>query len=135
MYRSALTSSRLSLASYTSGLHGAGSYAVEGLPFPVIMGTTYNKDPQGRVIVDRINRLPFGNTLDISVLGNAQAKHRLGLDIAVRYKNFRLTALAEYRGGYKIYNAGGSTLDFSGSSIRTHGEIQPRAFRIPELCI
>jgi len=106
---------RLSLASYTSG---AGSYAVKGLPFPVIMGTTYKRDPEGRVIVDRTTGYPSVTT-DISVLGNAQAKHRLGLDIAVRYKNFRLTALAEYRGGYKIYNSGGSTLDFSGSSIRT----------------
>lgn len=93
-------------------------YANKGYYFPVLMGTDYNRDPQGRIIVDRITGYP---SLDptIRVLGNTVPKHRLGLDVEVIWKNFRFWALAEYRGGYYIYHNGGATMDFSGSSIRT----------------
>jgi outer membrane receptor protein involved in Fe transport len=93
-------------------------YAVPGHGFPVLMGPDYVRDPQGRVIVDRISGYP---TLDDSliILGNSQPKHRLGLDLEIKFKALRLWVLAEYRGGYSIYHDMGSTMDFSGSSIRT----------------
>jgi TonB-linked SusC/RagA family outer membrane protein len=93
-------------------------YANKGFYFPVLMGTDYHRDPQGRIIVDRITGYP---SLDptIRVLGNTNPKHRVGLDLEVSYKGWRFWALAEYRGGYYVYHNGGSTMDFSGSSIRT----------------
>jgi outer membrane receptor protein involved in Fe transport len=93
-------------------------YAQPGLFFPVLMGTDYVRDDEGRVIVDRLTGYP---TLDptLKVLGNTNPKHRLGLDLEVKYKSFRLWALAEYRGSYYVYHDMGSTMDFSGSSIRT----------------
>ncbi len=61
---------RLALATYGST---AGSYAVSGYAFPVIMGYDYNRDPQGHVIIDPSNGLPTQSDT-ISILGNAVAK-------------------------------------------------------------
>jgi hypothetical protein len=107
--------SRLSLGAYSSG---AGSYAVAGQPFPVLMGTTHRRDTQGRIIVNRITGYPSA-TDTISILGSATPKHILGVNLSARFKSVRLSALAEYRGGHYIYNAGGSTFDFSGSSYNS----------------
>lgn len=105
---------QLQLGAYGSG---AGSYAVKGQPFPVIMGTTHERDDQGRIIVDPTSGYPT-ETQNISVLGNAAPKHILGVDLGIAWKNLYLSALAEYRGGYDYFFAG-STIDFSGSSIAT----------------
>ena len=103
------------------GLSTGGSaqvYAIPELYFPVLVGTDYIRDDQGRVVVDAITGYPTGTT-DGNILGNTNPKHRLGLDVEIKYKSFRLWALGEYRGGYYFYNDMGSTMDFSGSSIRT----------------
>jgi TonB-linked SusC/RagA family outer membrane protein len=106
---------RLGLAIYGST---AGSYAVAGQTFPVIMGFDYQRDPEGRVIVDQLTGLPTKSDT-ISILGNAVAKHRLSLDGAVRWKNFSFSVLFEYRGGYQVYNAMGPEMDWSGTGYRT----------------
>lgn len=94
------------------------SYAIEGMPFPVLRGTDYLRDPEGRVIVDAITGYPVGRE-DGVIFGNSNPKHRTGLDLEVRYKGFRLWALAEYRGGFYVFHNGGTDMDFSGSSSRT----------------
>jgi TonB-linked SusC/RagA family outer membrane protein len=104
----------LPVASYSSG---AGSYAIPGYQFPVIYGTDY-KRYQGHVIVDAVTGLPEVNQT-LQVLGSAAVKNQLGLDANVRYGSLSLYVLFEYRGGNKIYNAGGPTYDWSGTSIRT----------------
>ena len=106
---------QLALATYSSG---TGSYAVPGLAFPVIMGTDYQRDPQGRVIVNATTGLPLVNQT-LQVLGSASPKDNMGLDFTIVYKHFRLYTLFEYRGGNKIYNAMGPDLDWSGMGIRT----------------
>ncbi len=105
---------KLALSSNGSG----ASYAVAGKAFPVIMGFDYKRDLAGHVIVSGVTGLPT-KTDAISVLGNATAKNRLGLDGAVRYKQFRFSILFEYRGGYQIFNSMGTEMDWSGTGIRT----------------
>lgn len=103
------------------GLSTGGSAQVNAVPgylFPILLGTDYIRDDQGRVIVDATTGYPVGVTQN-NVLGNTVPKHRLGLDFELKYKAFRLWILAEYRGGYFVYHDMGSTMDFSGSSIRT----------------
>jgi TonB-linked SusC/RagA family outer membrane protein len=96
----------------------AGSYAVPGLTFPVIMGTDYERDPKGRVVVDGSSGTPIiDNTL--KVLGSAAIKDQLGIDLNASYKNIHFFVLFEYRGGNKIYNNGGTTYDWAGTGIRT----------------
>jgi TonB-linked SusC/RagA family outer membrane protein len=107
---------RLSLATY--GADGPGSYAVAGQVFPVIMGFDYLRDPQGHVIVDALTGLPTKSDT-ISILGNATPKHRLGVDGAIKFKNFSFSFLFDYRGSYQVYNSMGPELDWSGTGYRT----------------
>lgn len=97
---------------------GAQSRAIEGYEFPSFQGTAYKRDPEGRIIVDRNTGYPSAAESPV-VFGRATPKHRLGLNTYLNYKNVSLSVIAEYRGGYYIYNNAASTLDFSGSSIRT----------------
>lgn len=99
-------------------LGNAGIYAVKGQAFPMLKGTTYKRDDQGRVIVDAITGFP-SVTSSLSELGNTEPKHRLGLDATAAYKGFRLAGLFEYRGGFVMYNGGSTGYDFSGAGIRS----------------
>jgi TonB-linked SusC/RagA family outer membrane protein len=105
----------------TLGAYGSleGTYAVEGQPFPVLMARTHVRDDQGRIIVNSITGYPTG-TQTVSVMGSATPTDILALDLSVRFmKNLRFSALAEYRGGNYIYNAGGGGFEFSGAGINT----------------
>ena len=104
----------LAIASYGDG---SGAYAVPGYQFPEIMGFDYQRY-QGHVIVDPITGLPRVNQ-SLQVLGSAAVRDQLGLDLTARYKRWNFYVLFEYRGGNKIFNAGGPTYDWSGTSIRT----------------
>lgn len=97
---------------------GSLTFAVAGELFPVLIGSDYLRDPQGRIIVDRKSGYPSVDP-NTKILGNTNPKQRLGLDFTFKYKNFRIWALGEYRGGFVIYQNGGGTYDFSGSSART----------------
>ena len=109
---------RLGLVTYPNYGSGTGSFAVPGYSFPVILGNDYARDPQGRVIVDAVTGRPqAGNAL--VYLGNANTKNRLSLDLTVRFKQFRLYTLFEYRGGNKAFNIMGQSLDWAGTGIRT----------------
>ncbi len=96
----------------------ANIVAQVGESFPLLKGTTYNKDAQGRIIVDRITGLPSATTAT-STLGITEPRHRLGLDMSVDYKGFRLATVFEYRSGNVIYTGGSTGYDFSGAGIRT----------------
>ncbi|TKK70975.1 SusC/RagA family TonB-linked outer membrane protein [Ilyomonas limi] len=107
---------RLSLATYGNG---SGSYAVAGYAFPVIMGTDYQRDDEGHVIVDAKTGTPLIDET-IRVLGSAVAKNRVSLDAGITlFQNFHISTLFEYRGGYKIYNSMGGELDWAGTGYRT----------------
>ena len=93
-------------------------FAIEGETFPVLVGSIYNKDDQGRIIVNRTTGYPSVQEEKV-ILGNTTPKHRLGVNTEFLYKGFRLYALAEYRGGYSILYDGGGSFDFSGSGITT----------------
>ncbi|MFB9865042.1 SusC/RagA family TonB-linked outer membrane protein [Rufibacter immobilis] len=97
---------------------GAQVYAIAGERFPVLLGNDYLRDEQGRVIVDRITGFPASSSTQVN-LGNTEPFHRLGADAEVRFKNFRLTALFEYRGGFYRYHNSSASLSFSGSSAET----------------
>jgi len=105
----------LALGGYGSG---AGSYAAKGEAFPIIKGYGYNRDPQGRIIVDRITGYP-SRTEELINLGAALPTHTLGLNLTLSYKDLSFYASGEYRTGNYIYNSGGGSFDFSGSGINT----------------
>lgn len=94
-------------------------YAEVGKEINQIVVSDYARDPQGRVIVDVNTGYPSAAAVSQN-LGNTIPKHRLGLDLNVRWKDFSLSSLFEYRGGYNYAAIDlGSSLDFGGSSARS----------------
>jgi TonB-linked SusC/RagA family outer membrane protein len=96
----------------------ATSYAVVGQLYPIIEGNDWVRDPQGQVIVNSITGLPSISSA-ITNLGNATPKDILGITTSVTWKNFTLTATADFRGGYKTYNTIGQFMAFTGTSSYT----------------
>jgi len=105
----------LALGSYGGS---TGSYAVKGEAFPIIKAYGYNRDPQGRIIVDRVTGYP-SRTEQLINLGAALPTHTLGLNLELSYKDLSFYVSGEYRTGNYIYNNGGSSFDFSGAGINT----------------
>jgi TonB-linked SusC/RagA family outer membrane protein len=106
--------SRLALSSGGT----AQTYAQAGMLYPVLLGSAFQRDPEGRIIVDARTGYPSA-TQSIQYLGNTSPKHILGLNTSVNFKGLRLAAVAEYRGGYAIFNSGADGFEFSGSGERT----------------
>jgi TonB-linked SusC/RagA family outer membrane protein len=94
----------------------ANSFAVLGQPYPVIESYDWNRDAQGHVIVDAVTGEPTKSST-LSILGQANPKDILGITTTVGWKRFSLSATADYRGGYKIFNTIGSSIDFSGNGL------------------
>ena len=87
------------VALYSAG--NVGIYAVRGQKYPVIKGTGYQRDDQGRIIVDA-NGDPRATNSFIN-LGNANPKYTLTFNTNFRYKNWELSATMDYRTGHKFY--------------------------------
>jgi TonB-linked SusC/RagA family outer membrane protein len=99
------------------------AYATKGEQFPNIKVTDLKRDPEGHIIVDKITGLPSKQTA-ITQVGHGNPNHILGISTDLNYKGFRLSAVAEYRGGNVIYNGvgGGSAgggIDFTGISVHS----------------
>lgn len=103
----------------SSGTTNAGSYGIAGQRLPVLMGRAYNRDSEGRIIVNSATGYPSANST-LQIMGNAAPKDILGLNLNVTYKGFTLSSIAEFRGGYVVYNGlGANSLDFSGAGANT----------------
>lgn len=101
------------------GSWGSGAvYAIPGKPFPYLKTTKYVRNDAGKIIVDANTGLPTASTKFFD-MGQTVAPYRLGLDLQLNYKNFRLAAVAEYRTGNMMFNQSTTQLYFSGAGIRT----------------
>ncbi|SNR71094.1 SusC/RagA family TonB-linked outer membrane protein [Hymenobacter mucosus] len=105
-------------------------YAIEGQPYPVLLGSDYKRDDQGRIILTYLNLGPdaSGNPRNgwvpsqasqLTNFGNTLPKHKYGLNTSLAFKGVTLAAQAEYRTGYYVYHGIGSTMDFTGASARS----------------
>ena len=95
---------------------GFNQYAVVGQPFPLLKGTDFVRDPQGRVVVSGTSGYPSTNSTALTTFGRTTPEYTLGVTTNVSYKFISLSAVAEYRGGDVIYNGIGGTMSFAGSS-------------------
>ena len=106
----------LVLTTITNGNTGAANIsAVVGQPYPTLMGTDLQRDPQGRVIVDPVSGNPSLQTGFVN-LGRTTPKYLLGLTQTISYKFITLTITSEYRTGAVIYNGGLITATAAGTS-------------------
>jgi TonB-linked SusC/RagA family outer membrane protein len=94
---------------------GNNQYAVKGQPFPLLEGTDFVRDPQGKVVVSATTGYPT-TAQGLTSFGRTTPKYDFGVNTNLSYKFVSLSAVAEYRGGDVIYNAIGQTLTFTGAS-------------------
>ena len=100
-----------------SGGNG-NEYAIVGQPYPVIKGTDFNRDAQGRVIVSAVTGYPSLNSTP-QILGRTTPEYVLGLTMNVKYKFMTLNVVADYRTGFVVDNGNASSLIFGGVSAYT----------------
>jgi TonB-linked SusC/RagA family outer membrane protein len=82
---------------------GTGIFAQVGQEFPLIKGTTLNRDPEGHVIINQYG-LPTRSSTN-SILGKATPDYILGFTNSFEYKGLKLTAVMDYRTGHQIISA------------------------------
>ncbi|RFM25988.1 SusC/RagA family TonB-linked outer membrane protein [Deminuibacter soli] len=98
------------------GTNTVGSIrAIAGNSYPTLMVTDWNRDDQGRIIVNKSTGMPSANTTQKAV-GNTNYRYMLGLNSNFSFKGLTLNAVFDYRGGAKGIAALGNALDFAGIS-------------------
>lgn len=100
------------------GFTNASNYAIVGQPAFVFKATDYNRDPQGRVIVDAINGYPSQNPV-LQTFGRTMPKYIWALTPTINWNGLTLNIVADYRGGHFAYHGIGPDMDFSGISARS----------------
>src|ERR1035437_6177237 len=99
----------------TSVQLGTSTYAVVGQPYGLIKTGDFNRDPQGRIIIDPKTGLP-GAASNPASFGTSVPPTKIGLNTSVSYKGFTFSAVMDGRFGAVIYNNNGINLDFTGVS-------------------
>jgi len=94
---------------------GTASYVEVGQPYGIIKGSDWQRDPQGRIIVDPKTGFP---SLDATphFFGTAYAPRSAGINTYFSYKGITVGIVAEGRFGAVINNDLGQDLDFTGVS-------------------
>jgi TonB-linked SusC/RagA family outer membrane protein len=86
-----------------------------GQMFPYLKTTAWERDPQGRVVIDTVDGWANRQS-NLKGIGNTIPKNIFGVNLSVAFKGFTLSANAEYRGDYVVYNDLGEDMAFTGSS-------------------
>jgi TonB-linked SusC/RagA family outer membrane protein len=89
--------------------------AIPGLPYPYIKVTDWNRDPEGRIIVDKVTGFPTKAAALVG-LGTTVPPTKIGLTTSFTWKSLTLSAVADARFGAVVNNSIGSSLDFTGIS-------------------
>lgn len=115
----------------SSSSAAVGIFAVKGSDFPVIKGSAFQRDDQGRIIVDsKGNPLTTSN---LQVLGRATPDYILGFSTNIKYKGFTLSAMGDFRKGGKFVSFTKNLLAFTGGLEesaefdRTQGYVVPNS--------
>jgi len=86
-----------------------------GQMFPYLKTTYWERDPNGRVVIDTADGWA-NRGASTRGAGNTIPKNIFGVNLNVSYKGFTLAANAEYRGDYVVYHDLGEDMAFTGSS-------------------
>jgi len=106
-----ITGGQDQVAIYESG--DVGIYAVKGQDFPILKGTGYQRDGQGRVIVNEETGDPLYTNSFIE-LGKVNPDYTMTFSTNLKYKNFSVYANMEYRKGGIFYSGAMKGMAFSG---------------------
>jgi len=90
----------------------ASIFAVKGEEFPVIKGTAYARDDQGRVIIGANGNPERAEGL--KVLGKATPDYILNYSTSFSFKGLKLSMVMDYRTGHQFYAQTKDWLSWSG---------------------
>ena len=108
----------IALQSFPNNANPVGVFAVVGETFPTIKGTSYLRDPQGRVLIDPTTGTPRVSS-DLTNLGTSNPDYIIGLNTSFEYKGFRLAGVFDYRTGHQFWSGAKSWLSWSGHLIES----------------
>ncbi|WP_223599797.1 SusC/RagA family TonB-linked outer membrane protein [Chryseobacterium sp. GVT01B] len=116
-YKSVVTSLDNGALSVPRGASGqgipAGLYAVLGGSANTIMGTAYQRDPEGRIIVDDLG-IPVVSS-QYKVLGKLDPDYILAFSTSIRVKGFTISAVADYRTGNSFVSEAKNLMSYVGT--------------------
>jgi TonB-linked SusC/RagA family outer membrane protein len=96
----------------------ANNIAVVGRPAFAFQLSDYARDPQGRVIVDRLTGMPSQGT-ELITTGRTLPLWVIGATPSFTLGNFSVSMTWDYKGGHNFYSGLGSDADFAGISKRS----------------
>lgn len=111
------------------GTPGVGIYARTGESFPLIKGSKYQRDDQGRIIVGD-DGMPLA-TSGFEVLGKVNPDYILGFSTSIRFKGFRLSGTADYRTGNSFVAMTKSQLAFTGGLEKSADFDRSQGYIVP----
>lgn len=117
----------INLLAYSSP--AVGIYAKTGEQYPLIKGTKYQRDDQGRIIVGA-NGNPLA-TSTFEVLGKVNPDYILGFNTSIRFKGFKLSGTADYRTGNSFVSMTKRLLGFTGGLEKTADFDRSQGYVIP----
>jgi TonB-linked SusC/RagA family outer membrane protein len=106
-----------------------GVFAEVGEQFPLIKGTKFIRDANGNIIVDGNGNPEQTSTYE--KLGKASPDYIIGLTNSFEYKGLKLTAVADFRTGHKIYSETIGSLGFAGHLVESAGFDRTQGYVIP----
>lgn len=138
--RASIASSRSKILELAKGLDqipllrydaygGLGVYAVQGEDFAQIKGNKFERDPEGRIIVDE-KGLPLV-TAGIESFGRQTPDYTLNLSTTFKYKGFTLSALMDFRKGGKFIPIIKNTMAFAGNLEETADFDRSKGYVVP----
>lgn len=111
------------------GTPSVGIYAVVGEDFPMIMGTKYQRDPNGNIIVNS-NGIPLTTSTN-QILGKVNPDYILGFSTTFKFKGFTLNAVADYRTGNKFVSFSKNLMGFTGALEKSADFDRSQGYIIP----
>lgn len=110
-----------------AGFNGFINYAVKDQPFPSFYGTRFQRDDEGRVVVDNTTGLPIQDGGD-AALGSPIPDWQMGLRNSLSFKGFTLSALLDIRHGGLLWNGTKGVLRGFGVSAVTNDRTTTTVF-------
>jgi TonB-linked SusC/RagA family outer membrane protein len=98
----------------TTGQYGV--YAVVGEAFPQMKANVYQRDPQGRLIVDPASGHPKTEAA-LANLGKTTPDYIIGFNTVLSYKGFSVSTTWDYRTGHVYFEQGSEQMEFTGRSM------------------
>lgn len=108
---------------------GIGVFAVKGEDFPVLKATSFERDDQGRIIVDKDGVPLIGS--QFKNMGRVTPDYTLTFNTSFRYKNFTLSGTMDFRKGGKFAAMGKNVLQFAGLTDETAGFDRSQGYVVP----